>query len=62
MSPIELQIVDLVVDAMGELTLNQLCAVGVRDRLAEAIATKADKLLDEAVDRKITKDLEGLDF
>ena len=43
---IEDDVVDLVLDAMGEMTLNECCQDGFREELANRIEGGLDKLLD----------------
>lgn len=45
---IEQQLVDLVVEKIGEQTLDGMCQAGVRERLAEELAGAIKEILDGA--------------
>lgn len=48
---VEQQLVDLVVEKIGEQTLNGMCQPGVRERLAKELAGPIDQILSEWVKR-----------
>lgn len=53
--PIELQLVDLIVDKCGEKTMDEMCQPGIREEIAEELAGPIKKILDGA-DAKWVRD------